>query len=148
MAQAYFHKPNSCGVFKVCHKAPQGEKFFNLILDSIEEIPMPLKANAIYFVRDGLAFDIYEVNALGTQLIRRPFLTQNIIVVDLEEGEIVTHNLQTQKLEVTFFDSNNRQVKEMDFEPISETQIKVYLPFGDGIVTPKFTGDIYLKRRE
>ena len=146
MSQSFAYKPNSCGSFKVCPPKNLGKQFFNIILDSVDQIPFPLKQNAIYFVRDGLAFDMYEVNDAGTELIARPFLTQNISVIGLVEESLVTHKLQTVKIEATFYDTNNRQVREIDFEPISENQIKIYLPILESGAST-FTGDIYLKRR-
>ena len=76
----------------------------------------------------------------GNSAIPRLPLFQNISVVDLVEGDEVEHILGTKK-------SNNRWVKEIDFDPIEINKIKVYLPFTDSPSEDKFTGDIFLTKR-
>ena len=71
---------------------------------------------------------------------------RNIAVTDLLEGEDVYHGLGSTKVEVSFFDTNGRNIKEIDFEPISDNEIRVYGPIIEG-VTWSFTGDIFVKRR-
>ena len=83
----------------------------------------------------------------GNSAIPRLPLFQNISVVDLVEGEEVPHILGTKKISALFFDSNNRWVKEIDFDPIEINKIKVYLPFTDSPTEDKFTGDIFLTKR-
>ncbi len=146
--QAISFRTKPCGSIKLCYVNKSRDRDYMPILDSVSEIPTPFRPNAIYFVRDGLAFNIYEVNSTGTQVIRRPFLTQNISVVGLTEGMHVYHDLNTMKLEVTFYDANGRQVKEMDFEPVNNEMIAVYLPYSDQPIEDTFTGDIYLKKRD
>lgn len=83
----------------------------------------------------------------GNDTILRFATSKNIPVVDLLDGDELTHNLNTQKLNVFFFDVNNRLVKEIDFEPITNNKIKVHLPFTDSPDEDKFTGDIFLTKR-
>lgn len=85
---------------------------------------------------------VKDVNSGSSQRINE----ENISVVAIEDGDIVAHSLSSEKLEASFYDINNRQVREIDFEPISENEIKVYLPITES-ATYTFTGDIYLKRR-
>lgn len=73
-------------------------------------------------------------------------LQRNIHVVDLTEGQNVTHGLATLKVEVSFFDNNGRNVKENDFEIVDENTIKIYLPIIESGGST-FTGDIFVKRR-
>lgn len=146
MVQSFPYKPNSCGSFKVCPPKNLGKQFFNIILDSVDQIPFPLKANAIYFVRDGVAFDMYEVNDAGTELIARPFLTQNIRVENIVEGEIIPHGLNTKKLEYSFWDIDEMIVENIKIRPLTNSTFEVYGPVLES-GSWSFSGDIYLKRR-
>lgn len=83
----------------------------------------------------------------GNDAIPRMQITENISVVDLVDGDEVTHTLGTKKITALFFDTNNRWVKEIDFEPTTINKIKVYLPFTDTPDEDKFTGDIFLTKR-
>lgn len=71
---------------------------------------------------------------------------KNISVVNLVEGQTVFHGLSTTKIEVTFFDTNGRNVKENDFEIVNTNTIKIYLPILESGAST-FTGDIFVKRR-
>ena len=71
---------------------------------------------------------------------------RNISVTSLTEGQNVSHFLGTTKIEVTFFDTNGRSVKENDFEIVDENTIKIYLPILESGIS-SFTGDIFVKRR-
>lgn len=146
--QSISWKPKSCGTIKICHINKNRDRDYITILNSISEIPTPFRPNAIYFVRDGLAFNIYEVNSLGTEIIKRPFLSQNISVEGLTDGMHVYHNLNTSKVEVSFFDTNGRQIKEIDYEPVNDEMIAIYLPFTDNPTEDTFTGDVYIKKRD
>lgn len=71
---------------------------------------------------------------------------RNISVTALTEGQNVIHGLGSTKLEVTFYDSNGRNVKENDFEIVDSNTIKIYLPIIESGAST-FTGDIFVKRR-
>ena len=71
---------------------------------------------------------------------------KNISVTALTEGQNVIHGLGSTKLEVTFYDSNGRQVKENDFEIVDANTIKIYLPIVESGAST-FTGDIFVKKR-
>ena len=83
----------------------------------------------------------------GNEAIARLPISQNIYVIDLVDGDIVPHTLRTIKLIAFFFDTNNRLVKEIDFEPIDIDNIKVHLPYSDTPDVDKFSGDIFLTKR-
>lgn len=72
--------------------------------------------------------------------------TQNISVENIVTETLVTHNLDTLKLSVEFY-KNNRPVNNIDWEPVSINQIRIYLPFSDTPVVDTFTGDIFLIKR-
>ncbi len=72
--------------------------------------------------------------------------TQNIAVENLATDALVTHNLNTLKLSVQFY-QNNRQVTNVDWEPVSTTQLRIYLPYSDTPVIDTFTGEIFLIKR-
>lgn len=72
--------------------------------------------------------------------------TNNIAVNNIENEALVTHTLESQKLSVSFF-ANNRQVNNIDWEPVSSTQIRVYLPYSDTPVIDTFTGEIFIIKR-
>lgn len=72
--------------------------------------------------------------------------TQNIVVENLATEALVTHNLNTLKLSVEFY-KNNRQVTNVDWEPVSTTQLRIYLPYSDTPIVDTFTGEIFLIKR-
>ncbi len=72
---------------------------------------------------------------------------QNIRVVDIKEGDLVNHGLNTRDVAVRFFDTSGREVKNMDWEVMNESTVKVYLPYIDSPAVDAFTGDIYIERR-
>lgn len=137
-----------------CLSLPMGNQRSNrnppylTVLDSISEIPTPLRPNAIYFVKDGLYFDIIQVNNAGTSFFTHAIMSQNIEVESLTEGQIITHNLKSTRIEVSFFQSvGGRPVREIDYEVIDQDSFKVYLPIleSGGL---DFIGDIYIKKRQ
>lgn len=117
------------------------------ILDSVEEIPSPLIADKVYFVKDGDSFNLYYVDSTGLELRKFAIATQNIEVSGLIDGDTVSHLLSTQKIKVSFFNTSNREVREMDYEPLTDSTFKLYLPTGDGIVNT-FSGDIFVEKRD
>jgi hypothetical protein len=72
--------------------------------------------------------------------------TQNLAVVSLVTESLITHNLDTLKVSVQFY-RNNRLVTNIDWEPVSTTQIRIYLPYSDTPVTDTFSGEIFLIKR-
>lgn len=72
--------------------------------------------------------------------------TQNISVSGLSDGGTVPHGLNTLKVAALFYDNSNRQVKEIDFEPLTTGSIKVYLPVLDS-GTASFSGEVFLIKR-
>lgn len=72
--------------------------------------------------------------------------TQNVLVENITTDALVTHNLDTVKLSVQFY-KNNRQVMNIDWEPVSPTQLRIYLPYSDTPVIDTFSGEIFLIKR-
>lgn len=71
---------------------------------------------------------------------------QNIGVVNITEGYILNHSLNSTKLNVSFFDPTGFQIENIGFQILNSNQIKVFLPIIDkGIYS--FSGDIYLTIR-
>jgi hypothetical protein len=75
-----------------------------------------------------------------------PVITFNIEVEDLPDGSTITHPLASWKLAVLFFDSNGRQIFNIDWEVVDQSNIKIYLPTLDGELVP-FIGDIFIINR-
>lgn len=72
--------------------------------------------------------------------------SQNITVSGIITESLVTHTLDSIKLSVQFY-VNNRLVNNIDWEPVSTTQIRVYLPYSDTPIDDTFSGDIFIIKR-
>lgn len=75
-----------------------------------------------------------------------PVFSANIPVSNLQDSQIIHHNLNTSKILVSFFNVQGRQESNIDWEIVSSNSIKVYLPFLDD-ATASFSGDIYVLKR-
>jgi hypothetical protein len=79
---------------------------------------------------------------------------QNISVVNILDGHELWHGLETGLVKVNFFDTNGRDARNIDWEPISKVElgvtvwgIKIYLPWADNEVADVWSGDVYIERR-
>jgi len=72
--------------------------------------------------------------------------SQNIPVSGIVTESLVTHTLDSVKLSVEFY-INNRLVNNIDWEPVSTTQIRVYLSYSDTPIEDTFSGDIFIIKR-
>lgn len=72
--------------------------------------------------------------------------TQNLAAENIVTEALITHNLDTLKLSVQFY-QNNRLVTNIDWEPVSPTQIRIYLPYSDTPIIDTFSGEIFLIKR-
>jgi hypothetical protein len=70
---------------------------------------------------------------------------QNIGVVDAADGQLIPHDLATNKLEVSFYLGGELPTNTIGWEPEGPHNIKIYLPITDPPTL--FTGDIYIKKR-
>jgi len=72
--------------------------------------------------------------------------TQNIVVENLVTESLITHTLDTLKVSVQFY-KNNRVLTNIDWEPVSTTQIRIYLPYSDTPIIDTFSGEVFLIKR-
>lgn len=69
---------------------------------------------------------------------------ENVPVNNITNGGVINHNLDSVKLEVGFYGADNRPINyTIDWEPLNNDSIRVYLPLG----ISGFTGDVFLKKR-
>lgn len=71
----------------------------------------------------------------------------NIIVANLSDSSTVTHNLNTTKIDVSFFVSN-RENNQINWHPDTNNTIKIYLPIRDKTTQKKFTGEVFITKRQ
>lgn len=75
-----------------------------------------------------------------------PLRQQNVAVAGLTDGGLVSHSLDTMKLEVMWFDADKRPVRNIEWQPVSNTQIQAWLPVPDGDAAV-FTGEVFFIQR-
>jgi len=143
-------KPNNQRFLPFGNNTPSG--FRNIkVLESIENIPTPLIPDSVYFVRHGAFVDMIVVDDSGTtystyHFLKEAGLTQELIQVSgLVDLATVTHQLNTDLVKCTFFDSDKLEVKEISYRPISTTQFEIYLPTIESGSTT-FTGSIFVEK--
>lgn len=71
----------------------------------------------------------------------------NVSVANLSDSSTVTHNLNTTKIAVEFF-INEKQNNQISWYADSVNTIKVYLPIRDKPTQKKFTGDVFIAKRQ
>lgn len=71
---------------------------------------------------------------------------QIVPVVDLPEGGTVEHELNSEKIDVVFFNAAGRKMNNMDWEVVDEGSFKVYLPYSDSPTEDSFTGEARIVR--
>ncbi|HLO43906.1 MAG TPA: hypothetical protein VK175_06200 [Leadbetterella sp.] len=84
---------------------------------------------------------VYYVNGVWG-----PLRQQNVAVTGLTDGGLVTHSLNTMKLEVLWYDADKRPVRNIEWQPVSLTQIQAWLPMPDG-GSAEFTGEAFFMQR-
>jgi hypothetical protein len=79
---------------------------------------------------------------------------ENISVVNIVDGHELWHGLGSGSVKVSFFDTNGRDARNIDWEPISKVEagevvwgVKIYLPWADNELVDVWSGDVYLERR-
>lgn len=68
---------------------------------------------------------------------------ENIEVSGVGDEAIIGHHLNTDKIEVRFFDEDGRDAIGLDWQPVGVDSVKIYLPYG----MDSFTGDVYIRKR-
>jgi hypothetical protein len=71
----------------------------------------------------------------------------NISVVDLLDNEIVTHNLNTERVSVEFYEGGTRKLYDIDWQPTGVNTIRVFLPILDNNSESSFSGDVFVMKR-
>lgn len=84
---------------------------------------------------------VYYVNGVWG-----PLRQQNVTVAGLTDGGLVSHNLNTMRLEVLWYDNDKRPVRNIEWQPVSNSQIQAWLPVPDGGATV-FTGEVFFVQR-
>jgi hypothetical protein len=77
----------------------------------------------------------------ATQLIKL-----NLTVLNVIDGQLVSHGLGSDRLEVKFF-VGNKENREITWEPVGQNDIRVYLPELDGVGVNSFSGDVFIIKR-
>ena len=67
--------------------------------------------------------------------------------VNITDSTIFTHNLNSQKLDVSFYEDGKKEINIIDWQPLTNSTIIIYLPIRDKPTKYKFTGDIYITKR-
>lgn len=79
------------------------------------------------------------------KIINKPIIIIN--VSNIADSTTITHNLGTQKIDCIFFDLGYKKNDLIDYYPISNNAIVVYLPRRDKPTQKKFTGEIFITKR-
>jgi len=101
---------------------------------------------SIYEVDNTRDLDKPISNATQTALNGKLSFT-NIAVTNLSDSSTVTHNLNTTKIDVSFFVSN-RENNQINWHPDTNNTIKIYLPVRDKTTQKKFTGEVFIAKRQ
>lgn len=71
---------------------------------------------------------------------------KNIAVLSLLDGDLITHNMNSDKLDVRFYAANEEN-RTLTWEPVGLNNIRVYLPELDGVGVNTFIGDVFIIKR-
>jgi hypothetical protein len=102
-----------------------------LEIDIVEDLETPLNIN--YVITNTVI-----QNCKGTEV-----LAENIALVNVTDGYIVNHNVNSEAVALSFF--GNRS--DIIGVPTSPSQIKLIIPLIDGDPNIAFTGDIFIEKR-
>lgn len=89
---------------------------------------------------------INKTLSISGNLIDEIISSANFEVTSLEDGDVHTHNLNSTKLKVSFFNSDGIEQYDIRWAPNNANSIYIYLPtFESG--SNAFTGDIFYQLR-
>jgi hypothetical protein len=72
----------------------------------------------------------------------------NISVINVSDSSVISHTLNTSNVFVTFFDSFGKENNQINYIPVSNSTIRVYLPIRDKPTQKKFSGQILIAKRQ
>ena len=108
--------------------------------------------NAVY-MPEKIIFVTTGTHIFGKMMIEQFAILQGISGHDFEalevgDGGLFTHDLDTFKLQVTFFDYDGTQRNDISWSPVSANAIQIFLPVLDGVLNNTFSGEIYIIKRQ
>lgn len=90
---------------------------------------------------------ISDISDLSTNLNQKLSFV-NVSITNISDSSTVTHNLNTTKISVNFYGTDNKEKNQIAWYPDSNNTIKVYLPVRDKPTQKKFTGEVLIAKRQ
>lgn len=101
-----------------------------------------------YSIEDILASSSATViEQLSMINVSATWAAQNQAVSTIPEGYELSHSLGSTKVSVQFFDTDGTLRTDIAYEVLDANTIKIYLPTPDNGLTPVFTGEVFIIKR-